>query len=102
MAILSYKDAQGLAHWPNAQLGKETYYGVEWDDFLISENDTITAITWTVPLGLTNMDEDQVLNQARIKLSADIVGKYEVLCSIDTIESVETQLFVQKMYIEVV
>ena len=101
MTILSYKDAAGDAHWPDAQIGSEKYYGVDWDAFLTTENDTITDTTWTVPSGLTNMDKKQDGNTAIVKLRADTAGKYQVVCEISTVEAGDTQKFIQVMNLEV-
>lgn len=100
MTIRSY-DLDGHSYWPKTVVGSEKIYAVEWDDFLTAENDTITLTTWTVPTGLTNMDDTQVGNQSRIKLSADAAGSHEVICEIETIEGVETQKFIQVMRLEV-
>lgn len=102
MTIKSYKTLDGNAKWPDAVAGSEKYYGVDWDAFLTTENDTITAISWTVPAGLTNMDEKQDGNTAIIKLRADTVGKYQVACEISTTEAGDTQLFKQVMNLEVI
>lgn len=102
MAILSYKDVSGNARWPDAVAGSEKYYGVDWDSFLTAENDTITSIAWTVPTGLTNLDDKQDGNTAIVKLRADTIGKYRVICEISTVEAGDTQLFKQVMNLEVV
>ncbi len=101
MAIISYKDADGEAHWPSAQINTAKYYAVEWTEFLAAENDSMTEVTWTVPTGLTDQDEYQVGNQARIKLKADTAGNYKVLCEIATVEGGDTQKFIQVMNLEV-
>ena len=99
--IISYKDSSGQCHWPDAPLLSEKYYAVDWTDYLSNEVDTIDTVTWTVPSGLTSMDENEVGDQARIKLRADTVGEYEVICTMTSTEGAETQKHVQKMHIEV-
>ena len=103
MAVISsYKDSSGLCHWPDAPLNSEKYYAVDWTDYLDNEVDTIGIVTWTVPSGLTNMDSNEVGDQARIKLRADTIGNYEVVCTMTSTEGAETQKHVQVMHIEVV
>ena len=103
MAVIeSYTDADGLAHWPDAPEGSEKYYGIDFDAYLTNENDTIGLATWSVPTGMTSMDEDIVSNQTRIKLSADSTGEYEIECSLTSTEGADSQVHIQKIYISVV
>jgi hypothetical protein len=102
MSIISYKDSLGRANWPDANLGSAKYYGVDWSDYLTVENDTIGVVTWTIPTGLTGSDENVVSDVARVKISADSVGEYEVSCQITSTEGVETQTTIQKMRLKVV
>jgi len=102
MALESYTDSEGLAHWPNTCLNTEKYYGVDWSDWLTNESDTKTSVTWTVPSGLTNMDTDTVEGVEVIKLSADSVGNYEVICTLETIDSGNTQKAIQSVWLKVI
>lgn len=96
-----YYDDEGRPHWPDASLGSEKYYPVDWTGFLVQENDTRSNVSWTVPTGLTNMDTTTDGNKVLVKLSADTVGTYEVICEIETVEDAFTQKFRQKMYLTV-
>ena len=102
MIIYSYTDSAGAAHWPDATIGSEKYYGIDFDEFLTNENDTWTGVSWIVPSGMTNMDEVEVSNEVRIKLSADAVGDYEIICELETVEGADTQKIIQKMLISVI
>jgi len=100
--VQSYIDEQGLAHWPDAPLGSEKYYGIDFDDLLTAENDIWTSITWTVPTGMTKMDEKEVENEMRIKLSADTNGSHKIICELESSEGMDTQKFIQVMFINVI
>lgn len=103
MAILiSYKDALGVAHWPDCNVNSSKYYGIDWNTWLTAESDTITAITWTVPTGLVSIDERDAAGVAEIKLRADTVGEYSVTCAIDTIDGTDTQKAIQVIKLKVV
>jgi hypothetical protein len=48
--------------------------------------DTISAIVWTVPAGLTSVLESNTSTKASIKLSGGTQGKsYDVLCQIGSV-----------------
>ena len=91
------------ASWPNAVKNTEKYYGVDWDQFLTNEGDTITSVDWIIPTGLTELDRPSTLNNiTRIKLRADAVGIYQVTCTIQTIDGIETQIFKQDVRLKVI
>ena len=100
--IESYTDADGLAWWPSTPLTSEKFFAVDWTDYLTAENDTIGVVDWTVPTGLTNMADSEVGDQARIKLSADSVGTYEITCEMNSTEGSDTQKHIQVMNLEVI
>ena len=100
--IVSYTDAEGQAHWPDAPITSEKEYAVDWTAYLVAENDTISTVSWTVPDGLTKMDDYEVSSEARIKLSADTLGNHEVKCEMNSTEGAKTQKHIQVMHIQVV
>ena len=103
MAVIeSYTDSAGLAWWPDAPLDSEKEYAVDWTAYLVAENDTISTVSWTVPTGMTSKDEYEVADEARIKLSADSTGSYEITCEMNSIEGAKTQKHIQVMHIDVV
>ena len=101
-AIESYLDASGKAFWPTCNLGSEKEYAVDWTAYLVAENDTISTVSWTVETGVTSLDEYNVSDQARIKLSADSVGSYEITCEMNSIEGAKTQKHIQVMNLKVI
>jgi len=58
-------------------------YTVDWSAFL--DGDTISAVAWTVPLGLTNYATSATTTTATIWLSGGIANlDYEVVCQVTT------------------
>lgn len=100
--ISSVKKADGSCHWPDANIGSNKFYGVDWTTYLTAESDTIGTATWTIPTGLTDSNDSIVSNVARIQLSADTVGEYEVKCQITSTEGGETQTHIQVMNLKVI
>jgi hypothetical protein len=74
---------------PLATIEKSPYatlsYSVDWTAWL-SAGDTIDTVTWTVPAGLTNVQESNTATKASIKLSGGTAGQqYDVRCQIETV-----------------
>jgi hypothetical protein len=101
--MITYIDSYGDAWWkPDAIVGSEKYYTLDWSEWLTAENDTLNGdAVWTVPTGLTNMDEQNLSPLTSIKLSADAVGTYTIECEIPTIESPLTQKMIQRIHLTV-
>jgi hypothetical protein len=96
-------DADGNAWWkPDAIVGSEKYYTLDWSEWLTAENDTLNgSAIWFIPAGLTNMDEQNLAPLTSIKLRADAVGTYIIECKVPTIESPLTQKMIQRVHLTV-
>jgi len=97
---VSYYSASGQAHWPDAYIGSDEYYAIDWDKALIPEGDSISGFAmWSVPPGLTASSETTILNKAQLKLLALLPGDHVITCTINTTKS---QILVQKINLTVV
>jgi len=94
-------DASGQAYFADMYVGAEEFHSIDCSTYLTNENDTLTGVVWTVPTGLTSMDEQINGNIASIKLKGDIAGTYYVGFSLDSQESTNTQDTREKVKIEV-
>lgn len=64
--------------------GATLTYGIDWTAWLAA-GDTLSAVSWTVPAGLTSVLESNTAYVASIKLSGGTQGKsYDVKCQITT------------------
>jgi hypothetical protein len=96
---VSYYNAAGEAHWPDAFVGSDEFYAIDWTNALLSNGDSITGTPfWNIPVGLAGSDKSVVFNKTQIKLSADAIGKHKVTCTINTVKS---QVLVQKINLKV-
>ena len=59
-------------------------YEIDWSDWLPS-GDTISAVTWTVPTGITKDSSSATTTATEITLSSGTLGEtYDVVCKITT------------------
>ena len=94
----------GKLYWPDANVGSEKYYELDWTDYLAAEEDTLDTVSWVVPAsGVTEMHTKIVeLTKTRIKLSADVVNEYEITCILNSKEQLDTQKHVKKISLKVI
>ena len=73
-----------MKRWPVKDPDEVLDYDVDWETRLAG--DTIAAVVWTVPSGLTQTDEDFNDTVATVWLSGGVDGtNYEVGCLITTV-----------------
>lgn len=85
-----YTDIDG-DHFPDASKGDELYYSIMFSCWLSNEGDSTESITWSVPEGLTLLDEFIQGGEAKAKIRCDRVGSFKVTCTINTIEGTSNQ-----------
>jgi hypothetical protein len=60
-------------------------FGIDWTDYLASNQDTIESSTWEVPAGLTEEDDSHTNDHTFVWLSGGTVGStYAVTNRIET------------------
>ena len=89
-------------YFPDAKLGSEKYYAFDWGPFLTEENDLIGTPTWTIPTGLTKMDEKVLVNETQVKISADVLGDYKITCELTSTETGTSQLHIKIIHLKVI
>ena len=82
----AYKDTDG-DHWPDAVLGDELYYSIEFSEYLASENDTLVSVSWVLDDGITSTDEFNSGSEAFIKLKPSQRGTFKATCNIQLTET---------------
>lgn len=71
--------------WPPKDPDEILDYMVDWSARLDADADTITAVTWIVPAGITKTTEYRNDTQTQIWLSGGTAGEtYEFTCRITT------------------
>lgn len=81
-----YTDIDGN-HWPDAEMGDDLYYAIDFSCWLTNEADTIIAVRWTIPAGAHSSDEFLVGTEATVKISVDKPGSYKIIGTIDSTDS---------------
>ena len=86
-----YTDVDG-DHFPDASLGDELYYSISFACWITNENDEVVDIDWTVPTGITLVENFIQGTEAKAKLRMDAVGSFKVVCTITTKEGTKEQV----------
>jgi len=82
--------------WPDKRPGDKAYWQLDWSEQLGLEDpaDTISAVTWTVPAGITRitggkLTKDAANKIALIWLEDGTAGQtYEFVCTIVTVNGI--------------
>ena len=98
-----YEDLDGT-HWPDAVVNTEEYYAIDVNNYLNSENDSITQVSWVVssPEHCTVLDQGSSDTVAFIKLKPIRVGIYKITLIMNTKERNTTQGIRKKMLLKVI
>ena len=97
----SWLDGDGNAHWVDMRLGENKDYYIDWVARMANEGDTLAAVVWDVPTGLTKTKQTQANDKFTIWINADTVGHYEVKATITATELGVTNTYIRVMHIEV-
>jgi len=98
----NYYDGDGDLHWADAVAGEKKDYAWDLDTRMTNEGDTVGAVTWDVPSGITEEDTNFTDNVATIWLSFNTVGTYEVVGQANTTDNGATQIYKRKFLIKVI
>ena len=85
-----YKDIDG-DHFPDATVGDELYYSILYSCWLNNEGDSLESVSWTVPDGLTLLEDTIEGGEVKAKIRSDRVGSFKIVCTLNTIEDTQTQ-----------
>jgi hypothetical protein len=80
-----YKNIDGN-HFPDADVGDELYYALDFTCWLNSENDAIVGARWEVPEGVIKLDDFVLDDQGNIKISTPNIGIFKILCYLTSAE----------------
>lgn len=95
-----YKDIDGN-HWPDAALGDELFYCIDYNTWITEENDSLVSITWVVPDGLEGSEAHEANGEAFIKLKTLARGSHRVEMHLRTKEFDYEQVKVVPMILKV-
>ena len=82
----NYQDMDG-EHWPDARIGDELYYEIEFSEWLNKENDTTVSVEWDVTEDLTILDEFNSGSSAFVKLATKKFGTFKAVCKLHLSET---------------
>jgi len=86
----AYKDIDGN-HWSDADKGDDLWYSVNFSCWVVQDNETVTAIDWTTPDGVTEQETYVEGTVAAIRLLTNACGTYKITCKITSIDNGRTQ-----------
>ena len=89
-------------HFPDATLGSDLYYGLDFSCWLTGEEDTIVSTTWSYPEGITSEDDFMQGNVGNIKLKATRPGSFIINCLLVSEETVNAVTLQQTKSIDTV
>jgi hypothetical protein len=96
----NYNDIDGN-HWPDADVGDELYYAIDFSCWLNNEADTIDSVVWAIPEGIEATDEYIDGTEAVIKLKTSGYGSFKVLCKMTSIDNGKAQTNAVPMVLKV-
>jgi hypothetical protein len=95
-----YVDVDGN-HWPDTAQGSSEYYAIDLYQYLTTEEDTITGVTWTIPPGLDAEDSFEDASTAYVKITATKRGSHKIVFTLNSIESGKAQTTVLPIILKV-
>jgi|TARA_B110000908_G_C10228649_1_gene439375 hypothetical protein len=96
-----YKSTDG-EHFPDAVLGSNLFYGLDFSCWLKNEEDTLVSIEWTLPDGVTSEDDFLQGTVGNIKLSPTRTGSFVINCVITTEETLNFSTLLQEKSIDTI
>lgn len=78
--------------------GETKDYGIEWEDALAA-GDAISASTWSVPVGLTKVDEEYAGTVTLVRIAGGTVGTSYTLTN--TITTVNGETLIGEIVVQV-
>ena len=97
----NYNDVDGN-HWPDADVGDDLYYSVDFSCWLDQEFDVLLEAVWLIPDGLTSTDEYTQDKSAVIKLKSLRRGSFKCVCTLKSQNFDKIQSNVIPMILKVV
>lgn len=95
-----YKDIDGN-HWPDAPLGSDLFYSIDYSTWIVEEGDVLVSATWELPSGVTGTEAHEASGQAYIKIKAEERGSHHIKCTLTTTENGYNQNKVVNMVLKV-
>ena len=96
-----YTDVDG-EHFPDAIVGSDVFYGLDFTCWLANEEDTIVSAVWTLPDGLTTSDDFLQDTVGTIKIKALRAGSYVINCVLTSTETLNQAVLQQEKSIDTV
>lgn len=81
----SYTDIDGL-HWPDANVGDNLFYSIDFACWLNEEDELISSVNWIVPEGVTSDQELVTGSIGHIKIETLQTGSFKIVCNLGTTE----------------
>jgi hypothetical protein len=94
-----YQEIDG-DHFPDATLGSNLYYGLDFTCWLGNEEDVITGVEWNIPEGIDSMPSFITGNVGNIKLKPLRTGSFIINCVMTSEETLNTVTLRQEKSID--
>ena len=88
-------------HWPDADVGDQLLYGLDFTDYIADSGESVTTVTWAVDTGISNVDDFEVGAIAYIKILSDEIGTFKVTCTLTTTLTGKTYIQIIPMILTV-
>ena len=96
-----YKEIDG-DHFPDATLGSNLFYGLDFSCWLNNESDLIKSVTWHLPKGVQSDDSFLQGNVGVVKLKGEHPGSFIINCILVSEETAHNVSLEQEKSIDIV
>lgn len=89
-------------HWPDAYIGSELVYSLDFTSLIPEALPTMIAdVTWDLPKGLKGTEAFEDNHMAHVKILAEEYGSHKVTCSVRFLEDSYAQVYNISMILKV-
>ncbi len=101
MKNFHYTDIDG-EHFPDATLGSNMFYGLDFACWLDNESDTIVSVEWNLPDGVVSDDSFMQGTIGNVKLRPTRTGSFLINCVLTSEETYNASTLQQQKSINTV
>lgn len=77
-------------HWPDADVGDDLYYSIDFNCWLETEAEASSTVEWIIPEGITSSDQYVEAETAFIQLATNKRGTFKIICKVTSVDSGDT------------
>lgn len=89
-------------HFPDATLGSNLFYGIDFSCWLDNEDDEIVSAEWTVPDGVSSDMDFRQDNIGNVKLEPLRTGSFTINCILTSEETLNGVTLQQEKSIDII